>query len=102
MVARILEHKLRREGHVVICVRDVVALLGAMEQDETSIVLLDRRIASRPPLPPRLGWFAMIEARDGTAAHAAMEEGAAGLVRLPFKPTDVAAQVAALVAMAHA
>ncbi|MBV9101538.1 MAG: hypothetical protein JO198_10925 [Candidatus Dormibacteraeota bacterium] len=102
MVARILEHKLRREGHEVTCVRDAGALAGAMRDGGADVLLLDTRVAPRPPEAPAHGWFAMIEARDEAGAHAAMQEGAAGLVRLPFKPTDVAAQVSALLAMVRA
>lgn len=102
MVAQILEHKLRREGHSVTRVRESRGLVDAMRDGDVAVVLLDLRIAPRPPVPPQQGWFAMIEVRDEAAAHAAMEAGAAGLVRLPFKPTDVAAQVAALLAMVRA
>ena len=35
-------------------------------------------------------------------AHAAMHDGAAGIVRLPFKPTAVAAQVATLLSLTTA
>jgi hypothetical protein len=48
------------------------------------------------------GWLAIIDGRQPQLAEPAMHAGAAGLVRTPFKPTEVAAQVATLLTLAPA
>ena len=46
--------------------------------------------------PPRVGWFAICDHDDKEAAQRAVRAGAAGVIRKPFKPTVVAAQVRTL------
>ncbi len=103
MVARILEHKLRREGHLVRWQRG----LGKEDSGlaEVDVALVDAALggdgaswmAAGPR--PRAGWFAICEQADEEAARRAVRAGAAGVIRKPFKPTVVAAQVAALLAL---
>jgi len=45
---------------------------------------------------PRVGWFAICEHDDEEGARRAVRAGAAGVIRKPFKPTQVAAQVRTL------
>ena len=45
---------------------------------------------------PRVGWFAICDHDDEAAAQRAVRAGAAGVIRKPFKPTEVAAQVRTL------
>ncbi|MBV8446004.1 MAG: hypothetical protein JOZ92_08825 [Candidatus Dormibacteraeota bacterium] len=103
-VARILEHKLRREGHDVLCVHDANAMRNALTEREVDVLITD--VSLRPVLDttsPRAGWLLMVDSLDPPeSAHAAMRDGAAGIVRLPFKPTAVAAQVATLMSLATA
>ena len=101
MITRILKHKLRREGYDVRIAHDRAALNGACSEG-VDVLLLDLRLHDGAAPAASRGWFAIVEAGDTQAQHEAMTAGAAGLVRTPFKPTDVAAQVAALLAMAHA
>ncbi len=98
MVGRILAHKLRREGHRVTEVRDAAGAAAALGA-RPDVVLLQPHLTPQRPVPARRGWLAVVDGRDVAAAHVAMREGAAGLVRMPFKPTDVAAQVTTLLAM---
>jgi DNA-binding NtrC family response regulator len=114
MVVGILGHKLRREGHQVTCARGAAELRRALDAGPydcgvCETALLDeirRRIPSpdgddrRSVAPqPLRSWLAIVDGRDEAAAMRAMREGAAGIVRTPFKPTAVAAQVAALLAI---
>jgi DNA-binding NtrC family response regulator len=108
MVARILEHKLRREGHSVRCVREA-ALLQAALRDEApdvllvSVPLLEPGMLQDESMRPRAGWLLLVNSFDKPdAAHQAMHAGAAGIVRMPFKPTVVAAQVATLLSLVAA
>lgn len=101
MVARILEHKLRREGHEVIWARDAAAARSRLD-DGYEVALIDVQgdgsdwmsvaVAGRRGA----GWLALIDGRDEVAGLEAMARGAAGVVAKPFKPTAVAAQVWAL------
>jgi len=43
-----------------------------------------------------VGWFAICDHDDEEAAQRAVRAGAAGVIRKPFKPTVVAAQVRTL------
>ncbi|MBV8446214.1 MAG: hypothetical protein JOZ92_09885 [Candidatus Dormibacteraeota bacterium] len=100
-VARILEHKLRREGHQVMCVNDTSSVRRVLEDGEVDVLITDAGLRSAlEDARPRAGWLLMLDSFDppGTA-HAAMHDGAAGIVRLPFKPTAVAAQVATLLSL---
>ena len=106
MVSRILEHKLRREGHSVSCVRDGAAMWRVLDAGEADVLLVDSALdsdgiglmeeLSYAGQLPSAGWFAVVEKRDQQAHTRAMRAGAVGLVVKPFKPSDVAAQVAAL------
>jgi DNA-binding response OmpR family regulator len=97
MVARILEHKLRREGHVVTWRREATAA-----PEEVDVALVDVALGGDGDSwmgegpAPRAGWFAICEHEDEETARRAVRAGAAGVIRKPFKPTEVAAQVAAL------
>jgi len=97
MVGRILEHKLRREGYSVTWLR--VAPADAPESD---VALVEVDLGGDSGLwmangsSPRVGWFAICEHDDEEAAQRAVRAGAAGVIRKPFKPTVVAAQVRTL------
>ena len=97
MVGRILEHKLRREGHSVTWLR--VPSPDAPESD-VALVEVDLGGDSRSWMAsgpgPRVGWFAICEHGDEQAAQRAVRAGAAGVILKPFKPTEVAAQVRTL------
>ena len=97
MVGRILEHKLRREGHAVTWLR---APGGATPETDIALVEVDLGGDSRAWMgsggPPRVGWFAICDHDDEEAAQRAVRAGAAGVIRKPFKPTEVAAQVRTL------
>jgi DNA-binding response OmpR family regulator len=101
MVGRILEHKLRREGHAVTWLRG-----PAPAVPDTDIALVevdlggDSRAWMAEGAAPRVGWFAICEHDDEGAAQRAVRAGAAGVIRKPFKPTAVAAQVRTLLEMA--
>ncbi|HBV93324.1 MAG TPA: hypothetical protein DEG26_01245, partial [Chloroflexi bacterium] len=92
MVGRILEHKLRREGHAVTWLR---APGGATPETDIALVEVDLGGDSRAWMgsggPPRVGWFAICDHDDEEAAQRAVRAGAAGVIRKPFKPTVVAA-----------
>lgn len=100
MVARILEHKLRREGHVVTWLR---AATPAAPQADIALVEVglggDSGFWMGEGPGPRVGWFAICEQSDEGAAERAVRAGAAGVIRKPFKPTQVAAQVRTLLEM---
>lgn len=112
MVVGILGHKLRREGHDVTCARGPRELRdalrdGAYDCGVCEAALLDELASpdggggERSTRPAPAGralraWLAIVDGRDEAAAVRAMRSGAAGVVRTPFKPTAVAAQVSAL------
>lgn len=114
MVVGILGHKLRREGHEVVAARGAAQLRralgeGAYDCAVCEAALLDEvsdRTADNTGGPvqreqaavPR-SWLAIVDGRDEAAALRAVRAGAAGVVRTPFKPTAVAAQVATLLAV---
>ena len=101
MVSRILEHKLRREGHEVRTVHGPAQLHSALSAGDIDVLLLSAALFRDAPRPaPRAGWLLLAGAFDSDdTVHAAMRNGAAGVVRLPFKPTAVAAQVATLLTL---
>jgi DNA-binding response OmpR family regulator len=102
MVARILEHKLRREGHQVRIARNRDQLDAALSADDVDVLLLAAALHDGAALasPPRAGWFLVTGRFDAdSSVHAAMNAGAAGVVRMPFKPTAVAGQVATLLSL---
>ncbi len=102
-IARIISHKLGREGHEVTVVASAQALSDALTGGQLDVALVDLllagddadRIADRVAA----GWLAIIDSREPQLADLAMRAGAAGFVRTPFKPTVVAAQVATLLTM---
>ena len=104
MVARILAHKLRREGHDIVVRHDVDAAVSELSDIDIALIACEPGDGVAEKLTraraPRCGWFALIDSRDGESALAAMHAGAAGVVRKPFKPTEVAAQVATLLRIA--
>jgi DNA-binding response OmpR family regulator len=97
MVGRILEHKLRREGHSVTWLR-----VPTQDTPETDVALVEVDLGGDTGTwmaggaRPRVGWFAICEHGDEEAAQRAVRAGAAGVIRKPFKPTEVAAQVRTL------
>ena len=99
MVTRILEHKLRREGHRVRCVHSGAAAADELRAEPADVVLLDIRFLNDVEPAALTGWLALVDGRDDDGARRAMRAGAAGLVRLPFKPTAVAEQVLTLLRM---
>jgi DNA-binding response OmpR family regulator len=103
MVGRIIEHKLRREGHAVTSCNDAEAVAD-VKHEQFDVVIAEPALLSADTggVGDECGWLAVVAAGDDAAAHAAMTRGAAGLVRTPFKPTDVAAQVDALLRMVRA
>jgi len=102
MIGRILEFKLRMEGHRVTWVRTVAAaeallragdvdlLLSDVTLDEDGCALAGRVDAA--PWRPRAGVVLMPEQRD-TAAQARCRDAAVPVVLKPFKPTVVAAML---------
>ena len=98
MVVGILGHKLRREGHEVTEARGAVQVEQAMRSHEFDMAVCEPSLVSdATPMPP---WLAIVDGSDDRAGLEAMHMGAAGLVRTPFKPTAVAAQVTALLSIA--
>jgi DNA-binding response OmpR family regulator len=97
MVGRILEHKLRREGYAVTWLRSAGP---AAPEADVALVEVDLGGDSRAWMgagaAPRVGWFAICDHDDEPAAQRAVRAGAAGVIRKPFKPTEVAAQVRTL------
>jgi DNA-binding response OmpR family regulator len=100
MIARILEHKLVREGHRVTRVQDCDALAAALAEGDVDVALVDATL-DRDGLEfmanlaetPRCGWVAMVEQRNLESRTRAAGAGAAAVVLKPFKPTAVAALV---------
>jgi DNA-binding response OmpR family regulator len=97
MVGRILEQKLRREGYEVTWLRSAGP---AIPQTDVALVEVDLGGDSRAWMAdgagPRVGWFAICDHDDEAGAQRAVRAGAAGVIRKPFKPTVVAAQVRTL------
>ena len=102
MVGRILEQKLRREGYAVTWLRTAGA---ATPETDVALVEVDLGGDSRAWMAdgasPRVGWFAICEHDDEAGAQRAVSAGAAGVIRKPFKPTVVAAQVRTLLEVAR-
>jgi DNA-binding response OmpR family regulator len=101
MVGRILEHKLRREGYAVTWLR---AAATPTPESDIALVEVDLGGDSRAWIAggagPRVGWFAICDHDDDAGAQRAVRAGAAGVIRKPFKPTVVAAQVRTLLEVA--
>ncbi len=102
-IARILSHKLSREGHDVSTVSSAPALEDVLGAGTADVALVDLLLAGAgaDQIASRVtnGWLAIIDSRQPLLAEHAMNAGAAGLVRTPFKPTEVAAQVATLLTL---
>lgn len=102
MVVAILGHKLRREGHKVTTARGAGELRRVLANSSFECAVCEAALVDgRGTTPETLGcaWLAIVDGRDAGAALRAMHAGAAGVVRTPFKPTEVAAQVATLLLM---
>lgn len=101
MVVGILGHKLRREGHEVHTARGRDEARRALAGAVFDCAVYDAGLleGSATPAAPPCPWLAIVDGRDRGAALDAMHAGAAGIVATPFKPTDVAAQVTALLSM---
>ena len=103
MIARILEHKLRREGWAVRTCDSAAAAERALRDGPVEVALVDATLErdglawagalAEIGMLPRHGWLALVEARDPAAPGRALGHGAAGVVIKPFKPTAVAAEV---------
>jgi len=108
MIGRILEHKLSREGHRVSWLRTAAEAERAVRAEPVDVALIDAtlerdgvELATALVAEGSLradGWLALVEQRDLDAQCRALAAGAVGLVVKPFKPTQVAAQVAAVAA----
>ena len=102
-IARIIGHKLRREGHEVASVATAQGLEEMLEGRTTDVALVDLLLAGggATGIGDRVacGWLAIVDGRSPELAERAMHAGAAGLVRTPFKPTEVATQVATLLTL---
>jgi DNA-binding response OmpR family regulator len=106
MIGRILEHKLAREGHRVSWVRTAEDAERALRGEHIDVALVDVtlerdgiELATALIAEGSLragGWLALVELRDVDAQRRAVAVGCATLVLKPFKPTQVAAQVAAV------
>jgi DNA-binding response OmpR family regulator len=107
MIGRILGEKLTREGYVVARATTIDELRTAVASAD--IALIDATLdgdgidamaaLAGAGVGPRVGWFAMLEVRAQADGARAVQAGAAGVILKPFKPTMVAAQVAALLAV---
>ncbi len=103
MIGRILDFKLRAEGHLVDWVRtasaaeklvrdgDVDLLLCDVTLEEDGRALCQRLVADG--CTPRRGILLMPEQRDAQGRSRALAAGARDVVVKPFKPTVVAATV---------
>lgn len=109
MIGLILAQKLTREGHAVSRVATVADLEDGVAGCDVALVdaTLDgdgidamRRLEAAG-VRPHAGWFAMLENRAAADGSRAVRAGAAGVILKPFKPTVVAGQVAALLAVAR-
>ncbi len=102
-IARILSHKLGREGYAVSVVTSTQALDEVLADADTDVALVDLLLvgpgAERIGERVAAGWLAIVDGRRPQLADRAMHAGAAGLVRTPFKPTEVAAQVATVLTL---
>lgn len=104
MIVAILGHKLRREGHDVITARAAADVRRVLSGEEVECAVCEPALleeAGKQRVSPSCAWLAIVDGRDEGAALRAMRSGAAGIVRTPFKPTEVAAQVEALLAIAE-
>jgi DNA-binding response OmpR family regulator len=106
MIGRILAEKLTREGYAVTRAATIEGLTAGLASADIALVdcTLDgdgidamSRLAGAG-IGPRAGWFAMLESRASADGGRAIVAGAAGVIIKPFKPTAVAAKVAALLA----
>lgn len=112
MIGRILEHKLRREGHDVTWLRSAADGERALARGDTDTALVDATLErdafslfaelTERGTAPRCGWLALVAQRDVDGRRRALDAGAAGIVSKPFKPTAVAAFVLELLSGAHA
>ena len=105
MIARILAEKMTREGYDVRVVRTAAALRTELADCDVALVDLTLEedgidILATAAVPPRAGWFALLEQRQTVDGLRAINAGAAGVVLKPFKPTAVAAQVQLLLSLA--
>ncbi len=103
MIGRILEFKLRMEGHRVTWVRTAAEAEAAVREGGVDLLLCDvtleedgrelcRRLV-REGLEPRAGVVLMPEQRDPEGRLKALAAGAQEVVVKPFKPTQVAAKI---------
>jgi DNA-binding response OmpR family regulator len=112
MIGRILEYKLRRDGHDVTWLRSATDGERVLARGEADTALVDATLErdafaiiaelTQHGTAPRCGWVALVAQRDTEGRRRALEAGAAGIVSKPFKPTAVAALVLELLAGEHA
>lgn len=103
MIGRILEFKLRMEGHDLVWVRSAAEAEAAVRGGGVDLLLCDisleedgrdlcRRLISEGLEPPS-GIVLMPEQRDPTGRDLALAAGAREVIAKPFKPTVVAATI---------
>ncbi len=103
MIGRILEFKLKMEGHQVTWVRTAEEAEARVRQGGVDLLLLDvtleedgrdlcRRLVQEHLAPPS-GVVLMPEQRDPEGRERALEAGAREVIVKPFKPTVVAATI---------
>lgn len=103
MIGRILEFKLRMEGHDLVWVRSAAEAEAAVRGGGIDLLLCDisleedgrdlcRRLIHEGLEPPS-GIVLMPEQRDPSGRDQAMAAGAREVITKPFKPTVVAATI---------
>ncbi len=105
MIARILSDKLTREGYLVAWARSIAEMENELASRAFDLVLVDVTLesdgidyAASMSNTPRFGWMALTESRYPQDEQRALDAGAVGVVVKPFKPTLVAAKIAATLA----
>lgn len=105
MIARILDHKLTREGHTISWVKTAEKMVAAIAKGDVDLALVDVTLevdgidaAAAMAIHPTAGWVALTEVRRESDRARALAAGATSVVTKPFKPTQVAAEVARLLA----
>jgi DNA-binding response OmpR family regulator len=106
MIGRILEFKLKMEGHDLVWVRTAAEAEAAVRKGDVDLLLCDisleedgrelcRRLIAEGLEPPS-GIVLMPEQRDPVGRDRALAAGAREVISKPFKPTVVAATIRGL------
>ncbi len=103
MIGRILEFKLKMEGHELLWVRTAHEAQSLVKQGQVDLLLADvtleedgRELCQRlinSGLEPPAGIVLMPEQRDPEGRERALAAGAREVILKPFKPTVVAATI---------